>query len=142
MSESHPGLVAVVGEGHPLVGRGQAELRDFAGQRFCHPPRRLVPGRYDFMMTALERTGETFEYWESPIHGLGHLDLSDRRSFALVVASVSGQVPVGTATIAITDDLPALELRMVWKRDNIRAILEIFTDTAHALARRNGWLNR
>ena len=135
------GLVAVVGEGHPLAGCGPAGLRDFAGQRFCHPPRRLVPGRYDFMMAALERTGVTFEYWESPIHGLGHLDLSDRRSFALVVASVSGQVPVGTATVAITDDLPPLELQMIWKRDNTSAILEIFTATARDVARHKGWMN-
>jgi DNA-binding transcriptional LysR family regulator len=136
------GLVAVVGESHPLVACGRAGLRDFAGQRFCHPPRRLVPGRYDFMMAALERTGESFEHWESPIHGLGHLDLSDRRSFALVVASAAGQVPVGTATIAITDDLPALELQTVWKRDNTPAILELFIDTARAVARDKGWLNR
>lgn len=132
-------LVAVVGEGHPLVQRGRAPLREFAGQRFCHPSHRLAPGRYDFMMTALERTGETFEYWESPIHGLGHLDLSDRRSFALVVASVVGQVPVGTATIAIIDDLPSLELQMVWKRDNTSATLEIFIDTARDVASREGW---
>jgi DNA-binding transcriptional LysR family regulator len=132
-------LVAVVGEGHPLAARGRAGLADFAGQRFCHPPRRLVPGRYDFMIAALERTGETFEYWESPIHGLGHLDLSDRRSFALVVASVAGQVPVGTTTVAITDDLPALELQMVWKRDNTSAILEIFVDTARGVAHQEGW---
>jgi hypothetical protein len=136
------GLVAVVGEGHPLVGRGRARLRGFAGQRFCHPLRRLVPGRYDFMMAALERTGETFEDWESPIHGLGHLDLSDRRSFALVVASAAGQVPVGTAIIAITDDLPTMELQMVWKRDNTSAILEIFTSTARGVARYKGWVNR
>jgi DNA-binding transcriptional LysR family regulator len=135
------GLVAVVGEGHPLAACGRAPLRHFTGQRFCHPPRRLVPGRYDFMMAALERTGETFEHWESPIHGLGHLDLSDRRSFALVVASV-GQVPVGTATIAITDDLPALELQMLWKRDNTSAIFEIFTGIARGVARHNGWINR
>ena len=135
-------LVAVVGEDHPLVQHGRAALRDFAGQRFCHPPRRLVPGRYDFMMAALERTGETFEQWESPIHGLGHLDLSDRRSFALVVASVAGQVPVGTATIAITDDLPALELQMVWKRDHTPAIVEIFIDTARAVAHDRGWMKR
>ena len=132
-------LVAVVGEGHPLVQAGRARLRDFAGQRFCCPPRRLVPGRYDFMMAALERTGETFEHWESPIHGLGHLDLSDRRSFALVVASAAGQVPVGTATIALSDDLPALELQMVWKRDNISAFLEIFVDTARGVAQHEGW---
>jgi DNA-binding transcriptional LysR family regulator len=133
------GLAAVVGEGHPLAARGRAELRDFAGQRFCHPSRRLAPGRYDFMKAALERTGETFEYWESPIHGLGHLDLSDRRSFALVAASVAGQVPVGTATIAITDDLPALKLHMVWKRDSTSVTLGIFTDTARGVARREGW---
>ena len=36
------------------------------------------------------------EYWENPIHGLGHLDLSDRRSFALDVGGVVGQVPVAT----------------------------------------------
>ena len=132
-------LVAVVGESHPLVQYGRAELRDFAGQRFCHPPRRLAPGRYDFMTAALERTGETFEYWESPIHGLGHLDLSDRRSFALVVGSVVGQVPVGTATIAITDDLPDLELQMVWKRDNSSAILEMFIQTARGVAQDKGW---
>jgi DNA-binding transcriptional LysR family regulator len=132
-------LVAVVSEAHPLVASGRAALRDFAGQRFCHPPRRLAPGRYDFMTTALERTGETFEYWESPIHGLGHLDLSDRRSFALVVGSVVGQVPVGTATVAITDDLPTLELQMVWKRDNTSAIREIFVDTARGVAQQEGW---
>lgn len=132
-------LVAVVGEGHPLAQYGRAGLRDFAGQRFCCPPRRLAPSRYDFMMAALERTGETFGHWESPIHGLGHLDLSDRRSFALVVASVTDQVPVGTATVAITDDLPTLDLQMVWKRDNTSAILEIFIDTARGIAHQEGW---
>ena len=132
-------LVAVVGEDHPVVQHGRAALRDFAGQRFCHPPRRLAPGRFDFMRTALERTGETFEYWESPIHGLGHLDLSDRRSFALVVASVVGQVPVGTTTVAIIDDLPTLELQMVWKRDNTSAILEILVETARGVAHDEGW---
>jgi hypothetical protein len=91
------------------------------------------------MTTALERTGETFEYRESPIHGLGHLDLSDRRGFALVVGSVVGQVPVGTATVAITDDLPNLELQMVWKRDNPSAIREIFVGTARGVARQEGW---
>jgi hypothetical protein len=60
-------------------------------------------------------------------------------SFALVVASVVGQVPVGTGTIAITDDLPALELQMVSKRDNISATLEIFIDTARGVAHREGW---
>jgi hypothetical protein len=133
-------LVAVVGEDHPLVQRGRAALRDFAGQRFCHPPRRLAPGRFDFMTTALEQTGETFEYWESPIHGLGHLDLSDRRSFALVVASVVGQVPVGTATVELIDDLPNLELHMVWRRDNTSAILEILVETARAVALEEGWI--
>lgn len=126
-------LVAVVDESHRLVQHGRAGLREFAGQRFCHPSRRLAPDRYDFMTAALQRTGEIFEYWESPIHGLGHLDLRDRRSFALVVASVAGQVPVGTATIAITDDLPTLELQMVWKRDNTSATLEIFIDTTRGV---------
>jgi DNA-binding transcriptional LysR family regulator len=132
-------LVAVVGEDHPLARPGRAALRDFAGQRFCHPPRRLAPGRFEFMTAVLEQTGETFEYWESPIHGLGHLDLSDRRSFALVVASVVGQIPVGTTTVDIVDDLPDLELQMVWKRDNSSAILELLVETARGLAHDEGW---
>ncbi len=112
---------------------------EFGRQGRSQPPRRLAPDRYDFMTSALQQTGETFEYWESPIHGLGHLDLRDRRSFALVAASAAGQVPVRTATIAITDDLPALELQMVWKRDNASATLGIFIDTARGVARREGW---
>jgi hypothetical protein len=58
------------------------------------------------------------------------------------VASATGQVPLGTATIAITDDLPALELQMVWKRENTPAIVEIFTDIARGVARDKGWMNR
>jgi DNA-binding transcriptional LysR family regulator len=134
-------LIAVVDEGHPLARHGRASLRDFARQRFCQPSRRLAPDRHDLMTSALERTGETFEYWESPIHGLGHLDLRDRRSFALVAASVVGQVPVGTTTIAITDDLPALELQMVWKRDNTSATLKMFIDTARGVAHCEGWID-
>jgi DNA-binding transcriptional LysR family regulator len=132
-------VVAVVDEGHPLARRGRVGLREFAGQRFCHPARRLAPDRYDLMASALERTGESFEYWESPIHGLGHLDLRDRRSFALVAGSVVGQVPVGTATVALTDQLPPLELQMVWKRSNASAALRTLIDTARKLARLEGW---
>ena len=65
---------------------------------------------------------------------------SDRRSFALVVASVVGQVPVGTATVELIDDLPNLELHMVWRRDNTSAILEILVETARAVALEEGWI--
>lgn len=132
-------IVAVVDEGHPLARRGRAGLREFAGQRFCHPSRHLAPDRYDLMAVALERTGETFEDWESPIHGLGHLDLRDRRSFALVAASADGQVPVGTTTIALTDDLPLLKLQMVWKHGNASGARRVLIDTAHEVARRERW---
>ncbi len=132
-------LVAVVDEGHPLARQGRVGLREFAGQRFCHPPRRLAPDRYDFMATALDRTGETFEYRESPIHGLSHLDLHDRRSFALVAASVVGRVPVGTTTLALTDDLPPLTLQMVWKRSNTSTALALLLDTAREVAEREHW---
>lgn len=132
-------VVAVVDEGHPLARQGRVGLREFAGQRFCHPPRRLAPDRYDFMAAALDRTGETFEYRESPIHGLGHLDLHDRRSFALVAAGVVGRVPVGTTTLALTDDLPPLTLQMVWKRGNTSTALGLLLDTAREVARREQW---
>jgi DNA-binding transcriptional LysR family regulator len=138
-------VVAVVDEGHPLARQGRVGLREFAGQRFCHPPRRLAPDRYDFMAAALGRTGETFEYRESPIHGLGHLDLHDlhdlhdRRSFALVAAGVVGRVPVGTTTLALTDDLPPLTLQMVWKRGNTSTALGLLLDTAREVARREQW---
>ncbi|MEV6008804.1 LysR family transcriptional regulator [Streptomyces sp. NPDC051976] len=133
-------LVAVVADGHPLARQGRAGLREFAGQRFCHPPRRLAPDRYDFMAAALERTGETFTFWENPIHGLGHLDLQDGRSFALVSGSAAGRVPLGTTTVALTDDLPPLDLRMVWKRDNTSPALGLLISTAREVARREGWV--
>ena len=134
------GLVAVVDERHPLALRGRAALAEFAGQRFCHPPRRLAPDRYDLMAGVLARTGEVFEFWENPIHGLAHLNLRDRRSFALVSASVVGRVPVGTATVVLTDDLPALELQLVWRRDNASTTLATLLSSARELACRERWL--
>lgn len=133
------GLVAVVGESHPLAGRETAALREFAGQRFCHPHHNLAPGRHAYMISALRQSGETFEYRESPVHGLSHLDLADGHSFALVPDSAVGRVPVGTATIAITDDLPCLTLEMVWRRDTVSAALGVLVSTARELARREGW---
>ena len=59
-------VVAVVDECHPLVYQGPVALREFAGQRFCHPPRRLAPDRYHFMATALERTGKTSSTGRAP----------------------------------------------------------------------------
>jgi DNA-binding transcriptional LysR family regulator len=134
------GLVAVVDEHHPLALQGRAKLREFAGQRFCHPPRRLAPDRYDLMAGVLARTGEVFEFWENPIHGLAHLNLRDRRSFALVSASVVGRVPVGTATVVLTDDLPVLELQLVWRRENTSTTLSTLLNTARELAYREGWV--
>lgn len=132
-------LVVVVHEAHPLAGRGPVALREFAGQRFCHPPRRLAPDRHAFMTQALALTGESFEYHESPVHGLGHLDLHDRRSFALVAASAAGRVPVGTTTVALTDPLPALELQMVWRGDNDSAALGVLLATLRELSRAERW---
>ena len=134
-------IVAVVDEHHPLARSGRAALRDFSGQRFCHPPRRLAPDRYDFMARALERAGGAYEFSENPVHGLSHLDLNDRRSFALVAASVVGRVPVGTATVELADDLPALELQMVWRRDDTSASLRLLIDTVRRLARHEGWID-
>lgn len=133
-------LVAVVDERHPLALRGSAALREFAGQRFCHPPSRLAPDRYNLMAGMLARTGEVFEFSENPIHGLAHLNLRDRRSFALVSASVVGRVPVGTATVVLTDDLPVLELQLVWRRENTSTTLATLLDTARELAYREGWV--
>lgn len=132
-------VVAVVDEHHPLALRGRAALREFSGQRFCHPPRRLAPDRYDYMARALERAGGTYEFSENPVHGLSHLDLHDRRSFALVVGSMAGRVPVGTATVTLTDDLPPLELQMVWLQGNASPALTLLIDTARRLADHEGW---
>ena len=114
-------------------------LREFAGQRFCHPQHHLAPGRHAYMISALRQSGETLEYRESPVHGLSHLDLADGHSFALVPDSAVGRVPIGTATIAITDDLPRLTLEMVWRRDAVSAALGVLVSTARELARREGW---
>jgi DNA-binding transcriptional LysR family regulator len=132
-------VVAVVDVNHPLSWRGRATLREFSGQRFCHPPRRLAPDRYDYMARALERAGGTYEFAENPVHGLAHLDLHDCRSFALVAASAVGRVPMGTATVTLTDELPPLELQMVWRRDNPSAALNILIQAARRLAEREGW---
>lgn len=133
------GLVAVVDEHHPLARRGSVALRELSGHRFCHPPRRLAPDRHAYMIRALEQAGGTYEFSENPVHGLSHLELSDLRAFALVAASVAGRVPVGTATVAVADDLPPLELEMVWRRNDVSAALRVLIDTARRLAEDEGW---
>ena len=111
-------LVAVVDAGHPFAGRSSVRLREFAGQTFCIFARRHAPAYYDMLLAVLEATGETFDRWENPVPGLRYLNLSDGPRFALLAAGMADHLPAATTAVPLDDDdLPTVDLELVWRSD-------------------------
>lgn len=122
-------LVVVVGERHPLAARGTVRLSELRGGRFCFFPRHLSPDSHDAVTAALGHTGESFPRWEDPVPSARHERLREGRDFTLVPRSLGEHPPAGTVSLAVLDDLPPVELRLVWRRDALspsaRALVEV-----------------
>lgn len=119
-------LVAVVGPTHRLAGRSSVQLTDFAGDSFRFFPRRLDPGYYDVIVGALNGR---FEIWPNPVPGLRHLSIRDGTGFTLLPESV--RLP-GVVPIPVVDDLPSVDVEILWTRAT--AAVEALRATARAAA--------
>lgn len=132
-------LMVVIGERHPLAGRRAVGLRDLRGRTFCFYPRHLAPDAYDAVVTALGHTGEVFERWEDPVPGARHDRLRESEDFTLVPRSLGARPPAGTVSLTVTDDLPPVELELVWRRESLppsgRALVEVARRLAAEWAR-------
>jgi DNA-binding transcriptional LysR family regulator len=128
-------LMVVVGERHPLAVRDAVRLRDLRGRTFCFFPRHVAPDSYDAVLGALGHTGEGFEMWENPVPQARHDRLRAGEDFTVVPRSLGGQPPAGTVSLPILDDLPAIDLELVWRRDSLSPSAGALV----ALARRLTW---
>ena len=132
-------LVALVAAAHPLAGHPAARLGDFRGATFRFFPRHLSPGYYDTIRAILDSSGEAFEIAENPTPGLRHLSLLDGRGFTLVPATVGTNPPGGAVTIPLADNLPPVDLELLWRNDAVSAAIGTIVSTAQALAASRGW---
>jgi len=126
-------LMVVLGERHPLAGRDGLRLRDLREYGFCFFPREVAPDSYDAVLLALGHTGERFEVWESPIPQARHDRLRTGTDFTVVPRSLGDRPPSGTVGIAILDDLPTVDLGLVWRADALSPSVEALIAVARRL---------
>jgi DNA-binding transcriptional LysR family regulator len=128
-------LVAVLGERHPLAGMDAIRLRDLRGRTFCFFPRHVAPDSYDAVLAALRHTGEAFAVWENPVPQTRHDRLRAGEDFTVVPRSLGARPPSGTVSRPILDDLPTVDLELVWRP----AALSPAAGALIAVARRLAW---
>lgn len=130
-------LVAVVDAGHPLAGRtavgsdavgpdtvGSETVRsdavglaDLAGGRLSLPPEELTPGYRSAILAACARAGVVVEVVDCEQVGWRRIGLADVDGFALVPRSLTQLPTVDGVVLRLTDELPAPDLELVWRRD-------------------------
>jgi DNA-binding transcriptional LysR family regulator len=71
--------------------------------------------------------------------GLRHLSLLDGRGFTLVPATVGTNPPGGAVIIPLADNLPSVELELLWRNDADSPAIGTILSTAQALAASRGW---
>lgn len=132
--------VVVVGIGHRLAERGAARLCELRGDVFRFFPRHLAPTYYDQVLRAVGATGESFEVWENPVPGLRHLAVRSGEGFSLLPASIREWLPAGVTALDVVDDLPTIDLELLWYPETAPPGVKLLVDTAHRLAASEGWM--
>jgi DNA-binding transcriptional LysR family regulator len=133
-------LVAVLARSHRAARQPAVWLRELADQTFTFFPRRYSPRYHDFVLDAIARSGTSFEVWENPTPGLRHLGLRNGAGFTLLPASVAAHLAGDLAAVPIRDQLPPVELELLWKAASTSTRTEALIDAARALAGSQGWL--
>jgi DNA-binding transcriptional LysR family regulator len=132
-------LVAVVHARHPLAGRSAVALRELRDETFCFLPRALAPGYYDQVVSALHALGEDFVVWEHPVPGLRLPPLrDDGTGFSLVTASAGERLGHDMVSLAVLDDLPAIDVQIVRRAAEdapcVHRVLAVARDLARSWA--------
>jgi hypothetical protein len=129
----------VLGERHPLAASEAIHLRDLRGHAFCFFPRHVAPDSYDAVLAALTHTGEVFDVWESPIPQARHDRVRTGEGFTVVPRSLRDRPPAGTVSLDILDDLPSVDLELVWRPDALSPSAGALIAVARRLAVGDSW---
>lgn len=128
----HEHLVVLLPASDPLADRTETALADLAGHTFCYFPRRLAPAYFDHVVGALNSTGREFTVWENPIP-------NDPRNFTVIPSSTARHVPPGLTVLDLTDDLPRVDLQLLWNPAAATPATEAVIEIARDLAVQQGW---
>jgi DNA-binding transcriptional LysR family regulator len=124
--------IALLGQSHPLAGRGSIDLRDLAGDRFLLFERELAPRLHDFLVGLCRHAGfEPITRHES-FHSGWELRILDDGVVALAPASVARDVPEGIVTALVADPPYQLETAIVYRKDDPSAANRAFREAAAA----------
>ncbi len=123
-------FVALVRQDHPLATGTAVHLAELRGHTLSFLARRLAPTLYDTVLGILRATGEPFEVWENPLAGLRHHGFRTVDDFTLIPASAGLQPPVGSVRLELLDDLPTIDIDLIWRRDLVSPATERLVTTA------------
>jgi DNA-binding transcriptional LysR family regulator len=127
-------FVALVLQGHPLAALDDVTLERLAGEPLIGWPRSLHPALYDLFAASMDATGRPWTLVGTAVgidnvasrviaeHGIGVMPMpfTTERSFDSIAC-----IPVS--------DGPALERRIVWRRDERNQAVNVFIDLLNDL---------
>ncbi|MGI5158532.1 hypothetical protein [Microbispora sp. CA-102843] len=91
-------------------------------------------------MSALREAGEDFEVWEHPMPGLRVSPLrDDGTGFTLVSESAGTRLGASLIALPLLDQLPAIELRILWRTSEVPARAQAVLRAAYELAGSESW---
>lgn len=129
-------LVVALPDTHPLATETQVEMRQLADEPFILPPQHHVPACYGHIMEACRQAGffpkavQKDVWLMQTIVGL----VAGGLGVALVPASLKNLRRSGVAYKEIEDLSLAVEMGIVWRRDDVSAVLQAFLEVVKETA--------
>jgi DNA-binding transcriptional LysR family regulator len=133
-------FVVAVAEDHPLSGREQVKLNEFAGEVLQVWPREMSPGYYDAVLAACRAAGFEPTVAEQAAGSTVWGDIAHGDGFGLVVASLGVQPPAGLGLVGLEPPAPTLTIDLIWSAERRTPGVERLLEVAERLADDNGWL--
>jgi len=132
--------VALVGEHHPLAGRGHIALAELRDELFELWPREMAPGFHDAILAACRTAGfePTVDEAATGSTVWGHV--AQGRGVAVTVSSVSAQLSRRIVVLELDEPRPALTVDALWRPDTDLPATRGFSAVAKEVRAAHGWL--
>ncbi|GGF51129.1 LysR family transcriptional regulator [Marmoricola endophyticus] len=114
----HEGLVATLGEDHPLAGRTSLRLADLDGEQIMFWPRELAPLYHDLLLSICRAGGCTPRIVHNPIPGQRILTRLSGDVLAIRPESCRFLRPDGLVLVDLVDEVATVPVMMMWPREH------------------------
>lgn len=133
-------LRLAVGENHPLADAQQVPLGDLQHERFELWPREMAPGFYDTIASACRDAGFEHERDEQAAGSTVWGNIARGQGVALVVSSLSEQLPHGVRLIDLAPPPVHLAITAVWQPGNHQPAVTRLVNITTRLAKERSWI--